>query len=358
MRIYDVWLAMTFGSMVSNSAAIISLNLSPMQLYEERKRLHEYDCFTPKQMTKALEFSIEKAEEILQLHNENGIKSINYTDAEYPKNFRRMPDAPLVLFYKGNINLLKNEHKAGVVGTRHPDRDGIKICEDLCTALAQNDVTLISGLAQGMDSIAHRCALNEGADTIAFIGTSCDRYYPAANRTLQKEIEQKGCVISEYYMTQQTYSSAFLERNRLIAAAGNALCVVQAKSKSGTLSTAKKAQEYSKQLFSVPGSILNPMHDGTNRLIQDGAYPLLNADDVLLYLGINSEDTIKPKNKKPKLSEIEQKIYDAMGRQTISTGQLFDQTKIPMVQLKALLTKMEMDGVITAKSPGVFCIKQ
>ena len=133
--------------------------------------------------------------------------------------------------------------------------------------------------------------------------------------------------------------------------------LVQAKAKSGTLSTAKYAQEYSKQLFSVPGSILNPMHDGTNRLIQDGAYPLLNAKDVLLTLGIEKTAVKSAKRPKFKLSEIEQRIYDCMGRQTISTNQIFAQTKIPMVQLKALLTKMEMDGVITSKSPGVYCKK-
>lgn len=347
---------MTLGTMVANGGEIVKSGITPQELYENRKSWHNYDCFNARQMAMALEVPLEAAHKVWQLHCENGINSVNYTDSDYPQCFFDIPDAPLVLFYKGDITKLENPHRVSVVGSRHPDRDGVKICEDICTALAQNGITLISGLAQGMDSIAHICALNENADTVAFIGTSVDRYYPAANRKLQQEIEQKGCVVSEYYMTQPLYNSTFLERNRLIAAAGEALCVVQAKAKSGTLSTAKRAQEYSKQLFSVPGSILNPMHDGTNRLIQDGAYPLLSASDVLVHFGL--EEASKPKRvKKPKLSEIEQKIYDCMGRQTMSTNQLFAQTKIPMVQLKALLTKMEMDGVITSKSPGVYCIK-
>lgn len=357
MDLYNIWLAMTLGTMVSNGGEIAESGITPQELYENRKSWHNYDCFSVKQMAMALEIPVEKAEEVYNLHKENGIKSVNYTDGSYPSCFRNIPDAPLVLFYKGDITKLENQHRVGVVGSRHPDRDGVKICEDICAALAQNGVTLISGLAQGMDSIAHISALKENADTVAFIGTSIDKYYPAANRKLQQEIEQKGCVVSEYYMTQQLYNATFLERNRLIAAASDALCVVQAKEKSGTLSTAKRAQEYSKQLFAVPGSILNPMHDGTNRLIQDGAYPLLSAADVLIHLGLE-EKTDKPgRVKKPKLTEIEQRIYDCMGRQTMSTSQLFAQTKIPMVQLKALLTKMEMDGVITAKSPGVYCIK-
>jgi len=356
MDLYNIWLAMTLGTAVSNGGDIANSGISPKELYENRKSWHNYNCFNTKQMAKAMEIPLEEAQKVWQLHCENGIKSASYADARYPSCFYNIPDAPLVLFYKGDISLLEGQHIVGVVGSRHPDRDGVKICSDICTALAQSGVTLVSGLAQGMDSIAHICALNENVHTVAFIGTSADKYYPASNRKLQQEVEQKGCVISEYYMTQQLYNSAFLERNRLIAAASDALCVVQAKAKSGTLSTAKRAQEYSKQLFSVPGSILNPMHDGTNRLIQDGAYPLLSANDVLLHLGI--ETAVKGKRvEKPKLTEIEQKIYDTLGRQTMSTSQLFTQTKIPMVQLKALLTKMEMDGAITSVSPGVYCKK-
>ena len=357
MDLYNIWLAMTLGTMVSNGGEIVKSGITPQELYENRKSWHNYDCFNAKQMAMALEVPLEAAHKVWQLHCENSISSVNYTDSDYPQCFRDIPDAPLVLFYKGDISILNNPNRVGVVGSRHPDRDGVKICEDICTVLAQNGVTLISGLAQGMDSIAHISALKENADTVAFIGTSADKYYPAANRKLQQEIEQKGCVVSEYYMTQQLYTTTFLERNRLIAAASDALCVVQAKAKSGTLSTAKRAQEYSKQLFSVPGSILNPMHDGTNRLIQDGAYPLLSPSDVLVHLGMTADTAKSKRVRKPKLSEIEQRIYDAMGRQTMSTNQLFAQTKIPMVQLKALLTKMEMDGVITSKSPGVYCIK-
>ncbi|MBQ7816585.1 MAG: DNA-processing protein DprA, partial [Oscillospiraceae bacterium] len=321
MDLYNIWLAMTLGTMVSSGGEIVKAGISPKELYENRKGWHNYDCFNAKQMAGALEIPLEAAHKVWQLHCENGISSVNYTDSEYPSCFRDIPDAPLVLFYKGDLTILENDNRVGVVGSRNPDRDGVKICEDICTELAQNGVTIISGLAQGMDSISHICALRENAKTVAFIGTSVDKYYPAANRNLQNEIAQKGCVVSEYYMTQQLYNTTFIERNRLIAAASDALCVVQAKAKSGTLSTAKRAQEYSKQLFAVPGSILNPMHDGTNRLIQDGAYPLLSAKDVLLHFGMDVDTSKKKRAAKPKLTEIEQRIYDCLGRQTMSVSQ-------------------------------------
>lgn len=354
MDVYNIWLAMVLGSAAANGGEIVKCGISPQELYQNRRSWHGYGCFKPEQMANAMAIDIEKAHEIAEIHRQNNIKSLNYTDENYPQCFRNIPDAPTVLFYKGDISILENPNKIGVVGSRHPDRDGVKICEDICTALSQNSVTIISGLAQGMDSISHICALKENAPTAAFVGVSPDKAYPAANRELQNEISQKGCVISEYYATQITFGSSFIERNRLIAAACDVLCVMQAKAKSGTLSTAKKAQEYSKKLFAVPGSILNPMYDGANRLIQDGAYPLLCAGDVLIALGLEDKDKKPVKAKKPRLTEIEEKIYNAIGRQTMSTNQLFAQTKIPMVQLKALLTKMEIAGVIASTSPGVY----
>ena len=115
--------------------------------------------------------------------------------------------------------------------------------------------------------------------------------------------------------------------------------------------------DLSKELFAVPGSLLNPLYDGTNQLIQDGAYPLLRPRDVLVHFGIEEKTKGRQKKAKPKLTPIEQQIYDCLGRETKSTNQLFSQTKIPMVQLKALLTKMEMEGVITSVSAGVYCTK-
>ncbi|MBE6887110.1 MAG: DNA-protecting protein DprA [Ruminococcaceae bacterium] len=357
MDLYNIWLSMTLGSALSDGGEIAKLSVTPQKLYENRHSWHQYEVFTAKQMARALEVPLEAAEQVQQIHAAHDIMSVNYTDSEYPECFRQIPQAPLVLFYKGDLSLLSTGNRLGIVGSRNPDRDGIKICDEICTILAQNAVTIISGLAQGLDSVAHKAALACGGKTVAFIGTSLDKAYPASHRNLQDEICSKGCVVSEYWAGAATPATTFLERNRLIAAASDAVCVMQAKAKSGSLSTAKRAVEYSKQLFAVPGSITNPLYDGSNRLIQDGAYPVLGAEDVLIFFGM-AEDKTKAKRKaKPKLSEYEQKIYDCIGRESKSTNQIFSQTRIPMVQLKALLTKMEMDGVIASQAAGVYCIK-
>ena len=357
MELYNIWLSMVIGSNPSNGGEIVKNNVPPAELYENRKAWHQYGFFTTKQMERALEIPLTAAKTVWEQHNEQGIMSVNYTDSEYPTCFINIPQAPVVLFYKGDITLLENSCRVAVVGSRNPDRDGTKICTDMCREFCANGITIISGLAQGMDTISHIAALENNGKTVAFIGTSLDKSYPASHRRFQQEIAEKGCVVSEYYMGANTFGTAFLERNRLIAAAGEIVCVMQAKEKSGTLSTAKKAQEYSKELFAVPGSLLNPLYDGTNQLIQDGAYPLLRPGDVLVHFGIEEKTKGRQKKAKPKLTPIEQQIYDAIGRETKSTNQLFSQTRIPMVQLKALLTKMEMDGVITSVSAGVYCTK-
>lgn len=348
---------MVIGANPSNGGEIVMENIPPQQLYEERKGWNRYGCFTVKQMERALEIPLTAAKTVWEKHAEKGIMSVSYADSDYPQCLACIPQAPVVLFYKGDISLLSQPNRVSVVGSRNPDRDGTKICTDICRALCENNITIVSGLAQGMDTISHIAALENNGRTVAFIGTSLDKYYPASHRRFQEEIAQRGCVVSEYHIDAFTSGTAFLERNRLIAAAGEIVCVMQAKSKSGTLSTAKKAQEYSKELFAVPGSILNPLYDGTNQLIQDGAYPLLRPADVLVRFGLEEKPKGRRKAAKVKLTPIEQQIYDAIGRETKSTNQLFVQTKIPMVQLKALLTKMEMDGAVKSVSPGVYCTK-
>ncbi len=357
MDLYNIWLSMTLGSCLGDGGEIARLGITPKELYENRRSWHEYDVFSTRQLERALKVPLEEAKAVWEIHNSLGICSVNFTDENYPDSLREIPQAPLVLFYKGDLSLLASPDKIGIVGSRNPDRDGIKICDEICGTVAENGVVVISGLAQGLDSIAHRAALNAGGKTVAFIGTALDKAYPASHRNLQNEICEKGCVISEYWAGAPTPSATFLERNRLIAAASDAVCVMQAKEKSGSLSTAKRAVEYSKQLFAIPGNITNPLYDGTNRLIQDGAYPVLGANDILIHFGLAEDKTKAKRIKKPKLTEIEQKIYDCIGRESKSTNQIFAQTRIPMVQLKALLTKMEMDGVITSQAAGVYCIK-
>lgn len=358
MEVYKLWLLMTLGSQCLNAIDIVKSEITPKEFYENRKNWHEYPFFTTKQMSRALCVPLEEAERVLQIHKSYNIETTCYCDDEYPESFKMIPDAPLALFYKGDIRLLKEDNIVGVIGARHPDRDGLQICENIATDLARNGVIIVSGLAQGLDGAAHMAALAANGKTIAFIGTALDKTYPSNHKALQEEIAKNGCVISEYYIGVPTPAVTFLERNRLIAASSQAVCVIQAKSRSGSLATARNAIEYEKQLFAVPGNITNPIYDGANRLIQNGAIPLIKAQDVLNFLeiGIECKKARVPKPKL-KLSEEEQRIYNCLHRQTKSTNQIFSETRIPIIRLKALLTKLEMDRIIFSQSAGVYYIK-
>ncbi|MEG1801138.1 MAG: DNA-processing protein DprA, partial [Oscillospiraceae bacterium] len=301
--------------------------------------------------------TMEQAQAVEEKHLRCGIKSISYCDKEYPDTFREICDAPVILFYKGDIAMLKEEFIVAIIGSRNPDRDGLQICENIAGRLAVNGVVIASGLAQGLDGTAHKAALELYGKTIAFVGTALDIAYPAAHKSLQNQIIADGCVISEYYIGVPTPATTFLERNRLIAACSRAVCVIQAKCRSGSLATARNALEYDKRLFAVPGTITNPMYDGTNHLIQEGATPLVKADDVLNFLGLYTAKKTRRIKPSVMLSEEEQAICICIGRQNKSTNQIFAQTQIPMVRLKALLTRLELDSVIASQSAGVYYIK-
>ena len=179
---------MTLGTCLADGGEIARLNVTARELYENRHSWHQYEVFGARHQARALEVTLEAAKTVWEQHNLLGIQSVSCFDDDYPLCFRLIPQAPVVLFYKGDLGMMESQHRIGIVGSRNPDRDAVKICDEICTVLAQNGVTIISGLAQGLDSVSHRAALAAGGETVAFIGTGLDKYYPASHRALQDEI--------------------------------------------------------------------------------------------------------------------------------------------------------------------------
>ncbi|MEG2192633.1 MAG: DNA-processing protein DprA [Oscillospiraceae bacterium] len=352
---YNIWLSYAMGSNCVNAQQIISLGFSPKEIYENRKRLIDYDVFTKKQMEKALSTKLETALVISQKHRERGIISINYTDETYPTRFVGVSKAPLVLYCKGNISLLQSEKTVGSIGTRHPDRDGEAICQGIVRPLAQSGVVIVSGLAQGLDGASHRACLAVGGKTVAFVGVPLDRCYPADNRGLQEEIFAKGLVVSEYPMDWYFRSPFFLERNRLIAALSDVISIVQAKAHSGTLATAKIAMELNKPVFVAPGRVMDEIYEGTNLLLSRGeARVVINSKDILNELKIKETKTTVAKAETSKLSQSEQRIYGCFKGGAMSTAQLIEESGFSSAELKRTLTLLEMEGLIKMQSLGVY----
>ena len=205
--------------------------------------------------------------------------SISIMDPEYPEELLWMHNPPVLLFYEGNIDLLKHP-KIAVVGSRSCSRTGIQSVEKIINEL-NNELIVVSGLAKGIDAVAHYAAIRNGGKTIGVIGTGLDVFYPRSNKQLQKYMSGNHLVLTEYGPGQGTQKHHFPERNRIIAGLSRAVIVAEARMRSGSLITCERAMEEGRDVFAIPGSILDGRSDGCHHLIQEGAKLVTSGKDVL-----------------------------------------------------------------------------
>ena len=205
--------------------------------------------------------------------------SISIMDSEYPEELLWMHNPPVLLFYSGNIDLLKHP-KIAVVGSRSCSRTGIQSVEKIINEL-NNELIVVSGLAKGIDAAAHYAAIRNGGKTIGVIGTGLDVFYPRSNKQLQKYMGGSHLVLTEYGPGQSPQKHHFPERNRIIAGLSRAVIVAEARMRSGSLITCERAMEEGRDVFAIPGSILDGRSDGCHHLIQEGAKLVTSGRDVL-----------------------------------------------------------------------------
>ena len=205
--------------------------------------------------------------------------SFSILDDCYPWDLSEIYDAPVLLFYKGNLDLLKFP-KVAVVGSRACSKQGAKSVEKVIQGL-ENELVIVSGLAKGIDTAAHMAALQNGGKTIAVIGTGLDVFYPKANKRLQDYIGNDHLILSEYGLGEQPLKFHFPARNRIIAGLCRGVIVAEAKMRSGSLITCERAMEEGRDVFAIPGSILDGLSDGCHHLIQEGAKLVTSGQDVL-----------------------------------------------------------------------------
>ena len=282
------------------------------------------------------------------------IRILPYDDPDYPLAFSRIPDMPLVLYCTGDPLWLNEPGAVGMVGSRRPTEYGLQAAADLGSGLAKNGAIIVSGLADGLDSAGHRAAVKNDCPTIAVMGVPIDRTYPAANAALRQQIERKGCVISEYPpYSEYVGPNCFLQRNRLIAALSSAVLVVEAREKSGTMSTVAHAERYGKPVYAVPGSIYSPNSAGTNGLLRDGrARAVAGAADLLAALGLHTRQAAPAAAKQPApLSDTERRVLAGIGPKPVGIEELCVSTGLPMSALLGTLMKLELTGRVY-KQPG------
>lgn len=303
-------LAGTFGSLdaIFNSS-LKSLTSTPLIDHNLAARI-----LTAIESPGLIESEVEK--EISTLSKING-RFITYWDENFPTPLRQIYMPPVLLYYLGELKK-EDTQSIAIVGTRVPTHYGKLQAEKLASELTERNVTVVSGLARGIDSAAHRATINQNGRTIAITGAGLDVIYPHENKKLYHEIAEKGVIISEYKPGTKPDAQNFPKRNRIIAGLTLGTLVIETKLNGGAMQTAAFALEQNKEVFAIPGNINSPMSEGTNRLIQNGEAKLVtNAEDIITEL----ESKIFPATAKaaPKpeldLNMFESKIYELLSEE-------------------------------------------
>src|SRR3989344_3248346 len=278
------------------------------------------------------------------------IKRITIQDTAYPVWLREIPDAPQEIYVRGELAEAKIPRIA-VVGTRKPTPDGIQTTERLVTAISPHCIT-ISGLAYGVDALAHKVALKSGGITWAVLGTGLDdaSIYPPQHLVLAQQIMASGgALISEYPPGTPPMKHHFPMRNRIIAGLSEKVVIIEAPESSGAVITAKLALDYNRDVLAVPGPIFSPNSVGTNRLIAEGAKPVLSASDIIeVTTTVNSE----------KLTEREAMIYNALVAGARHINEVVQITGLGMAIVSSELTLLEIQGKVRCVGNGTFTVIQ
>ena len=284
----------------------------------------------------------------------NGIKLITFNSPEYPVNLSHIPSPPPLLYCKGNI-LPKDECAISIVGSRKFTEYGRTATKKLAFELASSGVTIVSGMALGIDSFSHTYALSSGGRTIAVLGTGIDIIYPIQNKKLYYEIIENGAVISEFPIHTQAFPKNFPIRNRIVAGLSLGTLVIEAKEKSGSMITAGLCGDYGRNIYAVPGSIFDCTSSGTNSLIKDGAKLVTTSKDILEDIYTEISQIAPPQQltlfAPSNLSNKENEIYSLLSLKPILIDEIITKTTLPLSEILETLTVLELNGYVT-ELPG------
>lgn len=282
-------------------------------------------------------------------------KIIGKKDKSYPKLLREIPDPPPKLWIKGEIKK-EDEAAIAVVGARRATNYGREVTEELVSALVSAGLTIVSGMARGIDSVAHKTALDSGGRTIAVLGSGIDVCYPPENKKLFGEIAKDGAVVSEFEPGTPPNAWNFPQRNRIIAGLSLGVLVCEAAEKSGSLITASLAAEFGREVFAVPGPIYSKMSEGTSSLIKDGAKLVYSVKDILEELG-GFEEIPKNFQRKatPDTPELKM-ILELLQDEPKHIDAIIKETKLSASRVSSLLSVAEISGVVKHVGAGVYAL--
>ena len=274
-----------------------------------------------------------------------GVHAFTWNDDAYPPRLKEIYDLPPVLYVRGELTDA-DEWAVGVVGTRRPTPYGRQVAEHLAADLAGQGITIISGLARGIDAIAHRAALERGGRTVAVMASGLDIVYPPEHLKLAQEVREAGALVSDYPLGTQPRGEYFPRRNRIMSGLSLGVLVVEGDVKSGAMITAGLALEQNREVFAVPGSIFSPQSRGTHQLLQEGAKLVQNAQDVLGELNL----TMVPQQLEMKTlipaDDTEQKLLHHISTDPIHIDEVRRRSGLPIATVSSALAMLELKGLV------------
>jgi DNA processing protein len=287
-----------------------------------------------------------RPEEELDRLRAHGVQAITWHDPEYPKQLQEVFDRPPVLYVRGTL-APSDEWAVAVVGTRRVSVYGRQVAEELSRGLATNRVTVVSGLARGVDAIAHRTALECGGRTIAVLACGLDLVYPPEHKRLAEQIVERGALVSDYPIGTQPRSEFFPRRNRILSGMSLGVLVVEGDIKSGALITARQALEQNREVFAVPGSIYSPNSRGTNKLIQDGEAKLtLDVQDILAELNLSMAAQQIEMTELIPADETEAVLLRYLGAEPTHIDEVRRESGLPIATVTSTLAMLELKGMV------------
>ena len=288
-------------------------------------------------------FRAEREEEALA---RLGASYVTLLDEDYPPLLRTIPDPPMVLFYKGSLP--RNEPSLAVVGSRAATPYGLSVVRDWVPLFTRAGIAIVSGFALGIDRAAHEAALKEGGLTYAVLGCGLDVNYPAANARLREKMSRQGALITEFPLGVRPKAGNFPIRNRIISGLSQAVLVVEASRKSGSLITARLAGEQGREVFAVPGPVYSLKSRGCHDLLRDGATLADSPEDILSFFG---QEPSREASQELTLSPEEAKVLEHLAEEPLSVDELVCRTGLPVEELVGLLANLELEGLLE-RLPG------
>lgn len=293
-----------------------------------------------------LEFEMERISKL-------GIKVVTVMEDDYPRRLKEIDQPPPVLFIKGNLHH-QDDWAVAIVGTRQNSAYGRQLTEELASFLAVNHITVVSGLARGIDIIAHEAALKAGGRSIAVLGCGVDQIYPPEHRNTAERMVCNGALISEYAVGTPPDGLNFPPRNRIISGLSLATVVIEAGETSGALITSTFAINQGREVFAAPGFYYAPKSKGTNRLIRDGARPLLDFNDILEALQLEHVDHFQKAQRDLPVDPLQNVLFEVLSKEALYIDDILARTGLPVDKVSSALTIMELKGWIKQTGPMTF----